>query len=108
MNQAEFESRRRKAIAALHAVLGTPAGDGNVNLFVDHHLDDLPADWWRQRLGAARPEPLAVLGLLECKASWSDDDLQVFDFTLPGGVAGYVVSVRFGADGAVERLAMER
>jgi len=107
MSPTDFETRRDKALAAMRQALGTPAGDGSVSLFIDHHLDELPPEWWRQRLGVARPEPAAVLALLQCRSSWGENDLQVFDFTLPDDVTNYLVSVRFDVGGQVESLSME-
>ena len=41
MNQAEFETRRRKALAAIHQAAGTPAGEDSIDLFIAHHLEEL-------------------------------------------------------------------
>jgi hypothetical protein len=42
---------------------------------------------------------------------WSEDDeengVEYFDFTLPGNVTQYVVSVHFNGAGSVESISME-
>jgi len=107
MNQAEFETRRRKALAAIHQAAGTPAGEDSIDLFIAHHLEELLPAYWQQHLGSVTPAAAAVLGLLVLRESWGDDDLESFDFTLPGDVTNYVVSVHFDAAGEVDRLDME-
>ena len=108
MAQAEFESRRHKALAAIRHGFGTLAGEGDVNLFGEHRLDEMPSAYWQERSGSEKPGPQGVPGRLECKSAWGVGDLEVLDFTLPGDVSNDVVTVRFGATGAVAGLAMER
>jgi hypothetical protein len=48
-----------------------------------------------------------VLGLLVCRSSWGENDLENFDFTLPGDGTQYVVAVHFDAAGEVDGLSME-
>ncbi len=67
-----------------------PAKD-SVNLFVKHHLEELPSSYWQQHLGSGAPEPAAILGLLQLRSSWGDGDIEYFDFTLPDEATDYVV-----------------
>ena len=103
----ESERRRLAALAALTQASGTEAGEGSVDLFVSHHLDDMPPDYWQQHLGTPTPEPAAVMSLLTLRSSWGRDELEYFDFTLPGNVTQYVVCVHFDETGAVDGLSME-
>lgn len=107
MNPIEFEIRRQKALAAIHQAFGTEAGEDSINLFVEHHLDEMPPEYWEQQLGVAAPAPESVLGLLVCRSSWGENDLENFDFSLPGDVTQYVVAVHFDAAGEVDGLSME-
>jgi hypothetical protein len=54
--------------------------------------------------GTATPEPGEVIGLLEFQSSWGEEDLKYFDFTLPGEITNYIVSVHFDSDGEVDNL----
>jgi hypothetical protein len=101
------KDREDLAWRAFGQAFGTEAGDDGVNLFVQHHLDELPGSYWQQHLASAAPEPSAVLKLLELRSSWGEDDLEYFDFTLPGDVTDYVVSVHFDGSGRVDGISME-
>lgn len=82
--------------------------DSGVAMFVAFHLEELPPDYWRQHAGTARPDPAAVLDLLVLRKHWGDkDDLEYFDFTLPGEVTDWVVSVRFDDAGRIADISME-
>jgi hypothetical protein len=107
IDRAEFETRRRKALAAIDRAAGTPDGEDSIDLFIAHHLEELPPSYWQQLLGSAKPSAATVLGLLVLRKPWGEDDLENFDFTLPGDVTNYVVSVHFDAAGEADRLDME-
>jgi hypothetical protein len=107
MASAEIEKRRSLALEAIKQAFGTEAGEGGINLFVEHHIAEVPESYWTERLGTSAPEPVAVLGLLEFRSSWGEDDLEYFDFTLPGEVTQYVVSVHFDSAGNIEEMSME-
>ncbi len=81
----------------------------SVDLFVSHHLEALDSKYWQEHTGIPRPTPVQVLGILELRSHWGEegDGSDVFDFTLPGGVTDYVISVRFDDDGTVEDISME-
>lgn len=99
--------RQKVALEAIKQAFGTEAGEGSVNLFVEHHLEELAKDYWQQHLGSERPEPSAVLTLLQLKSSWGEGDIEYFDFTLPSEVTNYVVSVHFDDSGALDGISME-
>jgi Protein of unknown function (DUF2004) len=99
--------RRNLALDAIKQAFGIEAGDDCVNLFVEHHLEELPSSYWQQHLGSGAPEPAAVLGLLQLRSSWGDGDIEYFDFTLPDEVTDYVVSVHFSGAGTIDGISME-
>lgn len=107
MPAIEPEKRTKLSLAAIEQAFGTQAGEDSINLFVEHHLAELPQEYWLQHLGASKPEPSAVLGILELRSSWGEDDVEYFDFTLPGDVTDYVVSVHFGQGGEIDGISME-
>ena len=106
----EIKRREMSALAAIRDAFGTEADEYGGTLFVSHHLEELDATYWQSNLAATAPEPEQVLGLLELKSHWGDEDedgIDVFDFTLPGKVTNYVLSVRFDETGAIEEISME-
>lgn len=107
MAAAEIEKRKARALDAIKKAFGTDEGENNVNLFVEHHLGELPQSYWQTHLGANAPEPKSVVGLLQLRSSWGDNDIEYFDFTLPGEVTDYVVSVHFDDSGNIDGIEME-
>ena len=107
MTAVEVEKRKARALDAIKKVFGTDEGKENVNLFVEHHLEEFPQSYWLQHLGASAPEPKAVIGLLQFRSSWGDNDIEYFDFTLPGEVTDYIVSVHFDDSGNIDGIEME-
>jgi hypothetical protein len=103
----EVERRKNLALDAIKQAFGTDAGEDSVNLFVEHHLEELPHNYWQQHLGSSTPEPKTVIGLLQLRSSWGHDDIEYFDFTLPDEVTDYVVSVHFDSSGAIDGISME-
>lgn len=104
---AEIGKRKALALAAIKKAFGREEGEENINLFVEHHLEELSQDYWAQHLGTPTPEPLEVLGLLEFQSSWGEGDVEYFDFTLPDEVTNYVVSVHFDGAGNIDDISME-
>jgi hypothetical protein len=107
VTKTEIAKRRALALDSIKQAFGTGVGEENVNLFVEHHLEELPASYWEQHLGNGSPEPMAVLGLLRFKSSWGEDDCEYFDFTLPDDATNYVVSVHFDNAGSIDGISME-
>lgn len=103
----ELERRRDAALSALIKSIGTDASAGSTDLFVEHHLSELPSSYWKQHLGLDRPDSKAVVRLLTLRSTWGHDDLEYFDFTLPDEVTDYVLSVRFDEAGIVDEISME-
>lgn len=107
MATTEFEKRKTLATGAIKQAFGTAAGEDGINLFVEHHLEELPKSYWKQHLGVAIPEPTAVVDLLQFRSSWGSNDIEYFDFTLPDEVTNYVVSVHFDEKGGIDEISME-
>ena len=110
MSKSDKEIARRTAaaLAAIKQSLG--AEDSAVSMFASHHVEELDAAYWNKHAGTAKPTPKQVVDLLELRSHWGDDDedgIDTFDFTLPGDVTDYIVSVRFDEDGEVEDISME-
>ena len=103
----EVERRKKLALDAIRQAYGTEAGESSTTLFGGHHLDELPQDYWQEHAGTGTPDAAAVLGLLEFKSSWGEDEIEHFDFTLPGDVTDYVLSVRFNEAGGIDEVSME-
>jgi len=102
-----IEEREKLALHSIKEAFGTAAGDENVNLFVEHHLAELPKSYWQEHLGSEAPQPSAVVTLLTLRSSWGENEIENFDFTLPDEVTDYVVSVHFNESGDVDGISME-
>ncbi|MEP7156616.1 MAG: DUF2004 domain-containing protein [Betaproteobacteria bacterium] len=107
----QIEKRKNAALAAIKAAFGTEDDEYGATLFVSHHLEEIDESYWQKHLSTARPEPARVFDLLELRSPGieddDDDDFDTFDFTLPGNVTDYVLSVRFDEAGKVEEISME-
>jgi hypothetical protein len=107
MTTTEMEKRQQIALEAIKQAFGTESGEDSIGLFIEHHMEEIPEAYWTEHLGTSAPDAAAVLGLLQFRSSWGEEDLEYFDFTLPGEVTNYVVSVRFGSSGAIDEISME-
>ena len=103
----EVDKRTKLALDAIRKEYGTDAGEFSTTMFVSHHLEELPKDYWQEHTGTDKPEPAAVLGLLELKSNWGESDIENFDFSLPGDVTDYLLSVRFDDAGEIDEISME-
>ena len=98
MNTKSFEVAAR---AKLLEMLGTDDGEFGPTVFVSHHKEELSADYWASAFGNADPLPDEIIRGLVMVDSWSsedDDNIDTFDFSLPGEVTNYLLSVRFDGD----------
>ena len=103
----EVERRTKLALTAIKQAFGTEADEYGATMFVNHHLEELPQNYWQERIGTAKPDPVAVLGLLELQSNWGEGEVENFDFSLPGDVTDYVVSVHFDGAGEIDGISME-
>ena len=105
--ELDVETRKLLALDAIRQASGTKTGGDSVNLFVEHHLEELPSSYWQKHLGSGAPEPAAILGLLQLRSSWGEGDIEYLDFTLPDEVTDYVLSVHFDGRGTIDGISME-
>jgi Protein of unknown function (DUF2004) len=101
------KEREKLALDAIKRLFGTDEGQDSIGLFIEHHLAELPASYWRQYLPTVSPEPYEVINLLQLRSSWGEAEIEYFDFTLPDDVTDYVISVHFNSDGTVDEISME-
>ena len=106
-DNSEIERRTKAALEAIQHTLGTAGDEYGATLFVKHHVAELPASYWKEHLGTAHPKPTDVVGLLELRSHWGKRKLETFDFSLPGDVTNYVISVHFDQAGLVDGIEME-
>jgi Protein of unknown function (DUF2004) len=105
--QNEIEKREKSALVAIRNSFGID-GESSVNLFVEHHLEEIEGEYWRKHLGAEKPEPVTLLDILVLQSHWGGaDEIETFDFTLPEDATNYVISVRFDQSGQVHDISME-
>lgn len=107
MAAIESERRKKAALEAIKRAFDAKDEEADVVLFVDHHLAELPASYWQRHLGSDAPRPSTVLGLLQFRSSWGENDIEYFDFTLPEEVTNYVVCAHFNDAGSVDSISME-
>ena len=107
-NSREIKRREAAARAAIKKAFGTPNDEFGATLFVSQHLEELDAGYWEKHLSTKTPDPARVLEMLELHSHWGgDDELDIFDFTLPDEVTNYVISVTFEESGEVSGITME-
>jgi hypothetical protein len=105
---AELTRRENAARQAIKNGFDMEDEESGAAMFVAFHLEELDASYWQKHLNTARPAPSAMLDILELRAHWGEDDeMEFFDFTLPGQVTDYVISVRFDDKGKVDDISME-
>ncbi|WP_457646930.1 hypothetical protein [Profundibacter sp.] len=103
------EEHSQEALAKIRSLYGTPTGEDNVTLFVDHHLAEIEPDYFSKTYGTTSPTAQQILDSLVLIDTWSSEDdgnIDVFDFSLPGNVTNYLISVRFAGD-AIQEISME-
>ena len=103
------ENHKQAALIKIRSLYGTPTGEDNVTLFVDHHLAEIEPDYFSKTYGTASPTAHQLLDSLILIGAWSSEDdgnIDVFDFSLPGNVTNYLISVRFAGDD-IQEISME-
>lgn len=76
----EVEKRAKLALDAIRNAYGTEAGEFSTTMFVGHHLEELPQDYWQEHTGTDVPDPAAVLRLLQLKSNWGEGILKTLTF----------------------------
>ncbi|WP_041523238.1 DUF2004 domain-containing protein [Gilvimarinus agarilyticus] len=98
-------SNEAKALEGIRKASGTEQGEYSIDEFVSHHIDELPRTYWEKHLNTESPSSEQVIGLLVLHSKWKDEE--VYDFTLPDNVSGYVVRVSFDEEGHIKDFEME-
>ena len=89
----------------ISSIYNKPEGEFGPTLFVEHHLEELSKDEWVAAVGRENPQPNEILNALVLLDAWDsegDGTLITFDFTLPGHLTNYLISVRFDGDKITE------
>ena len=105
----ELIRRRQVALEAIQDAVGTEVGEFSADLFVSHHLEEIDAAYWLERLGTAKPDSKQILGLLILLSDSGEEEgeFKQLDFTLPGDVSNYILSVQFDDSGNIDEICME-
>ncbi|MGJ8676941.1 MAG: DUF2004 domain-containing protein [Akkermansiaceae bacterium] len=108
IDKAEIHRRTKSSLAAIKAAYGSEDDDYGATLFVSHHLEEIESSYWVERFETDSPTPTQIIDTLILRSNFEDeDDIDTFDFTLPGNVTDYVIFVSFGEAGDVEEISME-
>ena len=103
------DNRETVARAKLLGLLGSDEGELGPTLYVRHHKEELGSEYWTGAFGEPDPKPEAIIEGLVLASSWDSEDdgnIDTLDFTLPGEVTDYLLSVRFTGD-EVSDVSME-
>lgn len=113
-NLAKKEQLARQAFAD---ALVTGQFKDSVLLFIEHHLEEIEAEYWQEYFGTNQPSAGQIIAKLEVEdRSWledeelDEDEIEYYhnklDFSLPDEVTQYVLCVKF-KDGQVVDISME-
>jgi len=108
--QAIVKGREQLARVAMRAALENQQAEDSVELFIQHHLEEIEPAYWEKYSGSAVPTQLQVLDLLVLADQWENDEVdsrEMLDFTLPDEITQYVICVSFDAKGQVIDISME-
>ena len=89
----------------------------SVMLFIQHHLDEIGAEYWTMHFGSPKPSAEQIIDKLELDEhallsaeGLSEEDIAYhenhLDFMLPAGASQYVLCVSF-VNGQVYEISME-
>lgn len=98
-------SNRIKALEGIKKSSGTELGEEGIDLFISHHIDELPNNFWQKHLGTDSPSNDQVMDMLVLSSKW--ENMEIYDYTLPDKVTDYVVSVSFDDDNNIKEIVME-
>jgi Protein of unknown function (DUF2004) len=108
IDNSTIQQRTSTARTAIKAAYGTEDDEHGATLFVSHHLEEIDAPYWEKHFGTATPEPNQILDALVLRSEFEEvDEIDTFDFTLPGEVTDYVICVTFDDAGEVVDISME-
>jgi len=110
MNEDTPQQKQKLALAKIKSIHGTPEDEFGPSLFVSHHIEEIEDAYWINNYGTKAPPAEKILDSLVLVGSWSsndDDKIDTFDFSLPGNVTNYLISVRFDETGDIDEISME-
>lgn len=103
---SKTDPRVQAALLAIKQSLGSQDAEHDTNLFVNHHLEELEADYWQTHCGTTQPEANQILEILTlCEDQ--DEEGDTLDFSLPDEITDYLLSVCFDENGEVVDISME-
>lgn len=102
-----MQTQETEALAAIKKSYGTEEQEYGVTLFVNHHLEELDKDYWKNLTGTEKPTHQQVLEQLVMINKWESEGEITYDYSLPGGVTQYVISVHFDRHGHIQEISME-
>lgn len=95
--------RQQKSRKALHGEIAQES----VQLFADHHREELRPQYWIEHTGCENPTNEQIVQTLMLRGSWGFNDSEFFDYALPDDASPYVLCVHFDEDGNVDEVSME-
>lgn len=113
MSTEEFIQRmEKKARDAIHQQFQHPVEDDQVLLFLQHHIEEIEAEYWLKHTAQAQPTPAQVLQILVLNPymEWEfeeDEESYMIDFTLPDDATQYMLCVQFDRDEKLIGISME-
>ena len=105
-----FADRERRARETMRTALESQQAEDSVELFIQHHLQEIEASYWQKHFGTATPTAMQVLESPVLVQQWDEEDLEIhelYDFTLPEDVTNYLICVSFDSQGHVLGISME-
>ena len=104
------ENREQLARNAMCEALKNQQAEDSVELFIQHHLEEVEAEYWQKHFGTNKPTTEQVLNFLVLNQQGEREELEnydVLDFTLPEDITDYVISISFNHQGQVVDISME-
>ena len=104
------ENREQLARNAMCEALTNQQAEDSVELFIQHHLEEVDATYWQKHFGTNKPKTEQELNYLVLNKQGEGDELEnydVLDFTLPEDITDYVISISFNHQGQVVDISME-
>lgn len=108
--QAIVKGREGVARVAMQAALENQQAKDGVELFIQHHIEEIEPAYWEKYSGSVAATPLQVLDLLLLAEQWERDDIdcrEMLDFTLPDEMSQYVICISYDEKGQVSDISME-
>ncbi|MFK4048840.1 DUF2004 domain-containing protein [Acinetobacter venetianus] len=105
-----LQQREKLARAAMQLALEDQQAEDSVDLYIQHHLEEIETEYWVKHFGTPSPTPLQVLDALVLEHEGDDEEIEAYemlDFSLPDQVTNYVICVSFDSHGQVIDISME-